>query len=56
MQYKIEVEMEHGDTWRLWGQHKLEFMCHMASSSCNFECIGRIKVIVCVIRLINFEI
>ena len=39
---KIEVEMEHGDTWRLWGPHKLEFMCHMASSSCNFESMGRL--------------
>ena len=23
IQYKIEVPMEHGDTWRLWGPHKL---------------------------------
>ena len=32
--------MEHGDTWRLWGPHKLEIWCHMASSSCNFEFMG----------------
>ena len=37
---KIEVAMDHGDTWRLWGPHKLEFLCHMVSSSCNFESMG----------------
>ena len=26
IQEKIEVAMEHGDTWILWGPHKLEFL------------------------------
>ena len=37
IQENIEVEMENGDTWKLWGPHKLEFLCHMASSYFNFE-------------------
>ena len=45
IQDKIEAAMEHGDTWRLWGPHKLEIWCHMASSSCNFESMGSLKVI-----------
>ena len=40
IQEKIEVAMEHGDTLRLWGSHKLGILCYMASSSCNFESIG----------------
>ena len=34
------MAIEHGETWRLWGPHKLEFMCHMASFSCNFDSMG----------------
>ena len=45
IQEKIEVAMEHGGTWRLWGPHKLEFLCHMASSSCNFESMGRLMLL-----------
>ena len=45
MQEKIEVPMEQGDTWRLWGPHKLEIWCHMESSSFNFESMGILKVL-----------
>ena len=27
MQVKIEMAMDNGDTWRLWGPLKLEFPC-----------------------------
>ena len=48
--------MEHGDTWRLWGPQKLEIVCHVASSSFNFKCMGILKVLGLFIRLINSSI
>ena len=50
------MEKEHGDTWRLWGPHKLEFMCHMESSSWNFESMGILNVLGWVISIIQFSI
>ena len=48
--------MEHEDTWRLWGPHKVEFKCHMASSPCNLESMWSIKVIGWVKRIIHLSI
>ena len=39
IQGKIKVAIDREDTWRMWDPHKLEFLCHMASSSCHFESI-----------------
>ena len=56
MQDKIEVAMEHGDTWRLWGPHKLEILSHMESGSYNFESMGRLKFLGLFRRLIHLAI
>ena len=29
------MAIDHEDTWRMWDPRKLDFLCHMESSSCK---------------------